>query len=209
MITALFHLIVGLTIGYFTTPHKHVPAAMSVAPNFSGTSWNEQTPYRAPWTPPGFVFGLVWSILYIFIGLVEDRPSMKRWSGIFTIHALLLHLWPIVFFGYRLYGVSIIVMALLVIVVVFISTLIPRKDIWAQLMWSLYLLWLIYAFSLNMYASSAAFTHQCHLTDQVCDVWAWKIKELHESCNMIVCPNASRLERFVQSVAGIAHPMIR
>lgn len=62
---------------------------------------------QAPWTPPGWVFSVVWSILYILLGLVLARSIVtKTWKskmdkiefGLLVSSIVLILAWPFAYF---------------------------------------------------------------------------------------------------------------
>ena len=105
-------------------------------------------------TPPGIVFPIVWSILYILMGISsyiiykKDRND----SGALTIYGLQLFFnifWPLFFFNFKLYLFSfiwLIILLGLVIVMIYKFYKISKP---ASLIQLPYLLWLIFASILN------------------------------------------------------------
>ena len=67
-------------------------------------------------SPPSFVFIIVWTILYLLMGFASYRIYMIRDSGkdigtslfFYIIQLLLNYLWPVIFFSFRLYGMAFI-----------------------------------------------------------------------------------------------------
>ena len=113
-----------------------------------------------PWMPPGFVFGLVWTILYISIGVA----SFILWflhlkQGIeitipmlFYVAQLLLNgLWTPVFFGNAQFKLSLAIIVVLLILVIITCVLFGRINIVAGLLFVPYIIWLCIAISLNVY----------------------------------------------------------
>lgn len=72
-------------------------------------------------TPPAFVFSIVWTILYIMMGLAAYRIYMNNkqgkndYNGYFNylVQLLINFLWSIIFFNFRLYGISFILIIIL------------------------------------------------------------------------------------------------
>lgn len=81
---------------------------------------------RPSWNPPGWIFGPVWTYLYISMGYASFRvwDSEKGFEGaakipliIFAIQLLLNWTWTQVFFGFHLLGAATIhIFALLILV---------------------------------------------------------------------------------------------
>jgi len=108
-------------------------------------------------TPPGWVFGPVWTILYLMMSVSVfliwnkglDHPKVKLAIGLFLIQLVLNAAWTPIFFGANL-----ILAALIDIIVLFIAilaTLLVFKKISfpASILLVPYLLWVGYASILN------------------------------------------------------------
>lgn len=122
---------------------------------------NIRTVYNAlplpPFAPPAWVFGPVWTVLYLMMGLAswyvyESPGSVDGRNQALTFYAvqLLLNLlWPILFFRFGWYSVAFwelcaaLVLALVTTGCFFLRS---RK---AALLMAPYGLWLIYAAALN------------------------------------------------------------
>lgn len=83
------------------------------------TDWYQNI-YKSSLTPPGIVFGIVWTILYFMLAIVcfylyEGRKdeSYKLISKLFLIQILLNFLWTPIFFGLHL-----VVIALLFLLII-------------------------------------------------------------------------------------------
>ena len=111
---------------------------------------------QPPLSPPGWLFPVVWTILYLLMGYASWRiwksSSPARWEalGEYVLTLALNFLWPLIFFQgvYRL-------AALLVLIVLFllVADLIRRSaaiDLKAALALVPYLLWLCVAGYLNL-----------------------------------------------------------
>ena len=109
------------------------------------------------WTPPDWLFGPVWTVLYGLIAWVGWRfwlspPSVQRTSALrlFGLQWILNALWSPVFFGAQSYlGGAIIIVGLVISVAALIAA---GRKVDALAAWSLtpYLLWVSYASSLNV-----------------------------------------------------------
>jgi tryptophan-rich sensory protein len=86
-------------------------AAAAIGSYFTGLTVN--TWYAAlvkpPITPPGWIIGAVWTVLYLLMGislflvLEEDRgrPEVRRGIGLFALQLGLNVLWSLLFFGLK------------------------------------------------------------------------------------------------------------
>lgn len=117
--------------------------------------WYE-TLNKPGWTPPNWVFPLVWPILYVLMaiaawliwkeyGFKEGREPL-RWFG---IQLFLNALWSWIFFGEHLIGTALGEILMLWIAILFTSLLFWKKNRFAGLLMMPYLLWVSYATALN------------------------------------------------------------
>lgn len=124
------------------------------------TSWY-QTINKAPWNPPDYVFGPVWTILYILIAISGWRVWQKlpgsggkrltslpmRWYGAqLAFNAA----WSVIFFGYASFNLAIIDIILLLISIIGTIRIFRRTDKPAARMFIPYGLWATYATTLNI-----------------------------------------------------------
>jgi tryptophan-rich sensory protein len=124
-------------------------------------SGNPSTVYNSltlpPYSPPGWLFGVVWPILYILMGIAaylvfisDSEPADKRKALITYAAQLLVNFsWSIIFFRFQEYGLSVVVLALLLLLVTL--TIMFFYNLYQLSAWLLmpYYLWLIFAFYLN------------------------------------------------------------
>ena len=75
--------------------------------------------------PPSIVFPIVWTILYILMGIASYKVYVLKYDNIdvssalfvYAIQLLLNFLWTFIFFGFRLYGLAFLELVLLVLFV--------------------------------------------------------------------------------------------
>lgn len=115
-----------------------------------------ETLTKPPFSPPGWIFPVVWFILYALMGfaayLIYKSDSKGRNSSlvIYTAQLFLNFLWSIVFFRFNLTGLSVaVILALLVLVTVMIFKF-GKINPKAAAVNIPYLLWLLYASYLNI-----------------------------------------------------------
>ena len=113
---------------------------------------------QSPLTPPPVVFSVVWSVLYILMGvsaaLVYTAPprGLKDQHLLYFGTLILSFLWPVLFFalGLRLAAlVTLLVMLALAVGTVVRYGPVSRPAAWLQVP---YTLWLCFAFYLNLTA---------------------------------------------------------
>ena len=118
------------------------------------SSWYQNLP-KAPWTPPGWLFGVAWTIIMIcfsvYMAILLNKKSTPKIIALFCIQWVLNVSWNPIFFYFQqvLLGVIII---LLLTVVVHIFLFYYRKVLgWNTIFILPYAIWLWIATSLNMY----------------------------------------------------------
>lgn len=116
---------------------------------------------QAPWTPPGWVFGLAWTTIMICYSIYLYSVT-KDYSITGNKSVLLLFIfqwvlnvgWNPIFFKWHLVWLGAIVIVLLIIVLVAFHMNYSKKN--PLQIWTLfpYLSWLIIALSLNLYIAA-------------------------------------------------------
>ena len=115
------------------------------------------TAEKAPWSPPNFLFGPVWTVLYTLIavsGWLVWR-EIRRVPPIFIVQLVLNALWTPVFFGaYPLIGAPALWIALAIIVAIDVTVLLTMLRFWKVSRLAAWLLvpywaWVLFATTLN------------------------------------------------------------
>jgi tryptophan-rich sensory protein len=111
---------------------------------------------KAPWTPPGWVFGLAWSSIMILFTLFltfqdEDKIRSKRFISLFTLQFITNVVWNPIFFYFHWTLVGLIIIFLLFLSLVFLMLYFKPIN-WRSTLLLPYLIWLTIAFSLNAYS---------------------------------------------------------
>ena len=111
---------------------------------------------KPAWNPPGWVFGPVWTLLYFLMGLSAwliwrqgGLQSNLLPLGVFMLQLVLNALWSWLFFGQQLIGVAFIELILLIAAIVATIILFWPRNMTAALLLAPYLLWTLYASTLN------------------------------------------------------------
>ena len=111
---------------------------------------------RPSFNPPNWVFGPVWTSLYILLGISfyliwKENPSKYRNLAIkvFSIQILLNFLWSFIFFYFNLIGVALLEIILLCISIVTMIYLFYKIKPIAAYLNIPYLLWVSFATILN------------------------------------------------------------
>ena len=108
---------------------------------------------KPSWTPPNWLFGPVWSVLYLMIAvagwLVWLTPDTSAARWIWPLQLVFNGLWSPVMFGWHRIGLALLVIALLwLAIAAFVVTSWPRARV-AALLFLPYLAWVSYASALN------------------------------------------------------------
>lgn len=110
---------------------------------------------KPPLSPPGFIFGIVWSILYLLMGiaygiLVYKGKSNAEVSKIYLTQLIVNLIWPILFFVFKLRLFSSIWIIILLILVISMVIKFYKKDKIIGYSQIPYLLWIMLATYLNI-----------------------------------------------------------
>jgi tryptophan-rich sensory protein len=108
---------------------------------------------KPSWTPPTWVFGPVWTALYLMMGVALyrvwsqglDTPGVKVALGFFAAQMALNALWSICFFGMRSPGLALVEIVFLWIAIVGTIVTFGRLDTLAYPLLVPYLLWASFA----------------------------------------------------------------
>ena len=110
---------------------------------------------KPPLSPPGFIFGIVWSILYLLMGiaygmLVYKGKSDAEVSKIYWTQLIINLIWPILFFVFKIRLFSSIWIIILLILVISMVIKFYKKDKIIGYSQIPYLLWIMLASYLNI-----------------------------------------------------------
>ena len=131
--------------------------ALTAAAAIFGAVFQPGTWYQAlakpDWTPPNWLFGPVWTILYIMIAvagwLVWREQGLGLVLGIWALQLVLNGAWSWIMFGQNQIGWALADIALLWIAVVLFAVLAWPVSQVAGLLFVPYLVWVSYAGALN------------------------------------------------------------
>lgn len=115
-----------------------------------------QNMYRPPLAPPGWVFPIVWTILFILMGIaayliwVSDSPDKKQALTIYLVQLLANFGWSIIFFRFNAYLVAFAWLLLLWYLIYLTRKQFKEINRTAGLLLLPYLLWVTFAGYLNL-----------------------------------------------------------
>lgn len=110
---------------------------------------------QPPLSPPGFLFPIVWTILYILMGvsyaILADKDLLdKNTSWIYYIQLFVNLLWPILFFILKWRLLAFVWIVVLDFLVFAMTVMFYNKDKLAGLLQLPYLAWVLFATYLNL-----------------------------------------------------------
>lgn len=111
---------------------------------------------KPPLSPPGWVFSVVWSLLYILMGvgatgifLAPEGRERSRGLNLFVLQLAVNFFWSLLFFNAKAYGFSLLWLMLLWGLVLLMILSFRKVDKKAAILQIPYLLWLTFAAYLN------------------------------------------------------------
>lgn len=106
-----------------------------------------------PYAPPGWLFGPVWTVLYVLMAIAAWRVWRARgWDvaqGVYGVQLLLNLAWTPLFFAADRYGVALVEIVVLLAALVATVVLFARRDRVAAWLLAPYLAWVGFATALN------------------------------------------------------------
>ena len=100
--------------------------------------------------PPGYVFGIVWPILYLLMGITIWR-TYSVIKNLFYVQLFLNAIWSWLFFSFHLPLIALLDIWLLIFINLKILLLISKEDKIAAFLFAPYIMWLFFASYLNLY----------------------------------------------------------
>ena len=124
----------------------------------TGTMGNYDDFVKPPLSPPGWLFPVVWTVLYALMGyalwraLIRCNSSREQTSvlTIFSFQLALNYLWPVIFFVIDAYWAAVACLVALVIMIIWTMAEFMKHDNLASKLMIPYLLWCGFALYLNI-----------------------------------------------------------
>ena len=121
-----------------------------------GTALYGQMALKPPLSPPGWVFPVVWTVLYGLMGISAARiwsapksQARSRGLNLFIVQLVVNFFWSPIFFNAGAYGFALIWLLLLWVLVAWMIVSFYQVDPLAGLLQIPYLIWLTFAAYLN------------------------------------------------------------
>lgn len=111
---------------------------------------------QPPLAPPAWLFPIVWSILYVLMGIGAARvsvtapsPARSRGLNLFILQLAVNFCWSLIFFNNASYGLAFAWLILLWVLVLRMIQTFRKTDVLAGILQIPYLIWLSFAAYLN------------------------------------------------------------
>tara|TARA_B100001121_G_scaffold260926_1_gene240584 strand:+ start:264 stop:728 length:465 start_codon:yes stop_codon:yes gene_type:complete len=118
--------------------------------------------FKEPWysqiilpsfNPPSWVFGPVWTALYILMSIAIWRVWIKYYDNktlrLYFLHLFFNMIWSIIFFGFHQIGLALLDLVIILIFIITLTKIYYYKDKISFTLMIPYLLWSSYALVLN------------------------------------------------------------
>ena len=120
------------------------------------------TSFKEPWyseivlpsfNPPSWVFGPVWTTLYVFMSVAAwsawKKTSDKKILQIYFVHLFFNAIWSIIFFGFHKIGLALIDLTIILFFIIKLMKIYFRDNLLSFYLTIPYFLWSSYALILN------------------------------------------------------------
>ena len=112
---------------------------------------------KPPLSPPGWLFPVVWAILYVLMGIsaakvwmTKDSPARHKGLNLYVAQLIVNFFWSLIFFNAQAYGFAVIWLLLLWALVLLMILQFYKVDKRAALLQIPYLIWLTFAAYLSI-----------------------------------------------------------
>ncbi len=133
--------------------------ALAIGGFFTGdgvpSDWYQEL-NKAPWTPPGWVFGAAWTFIMVCFGLFMGTAwhlvqNKKKLILLYSVHWVLNVSWNPIFFSAQMVLFGLIVITLLWALMLYFTRNYYKETKWKVALIFPYVIWLTIATSLNAY----------------------------------------------------------
>ena len=105
---------------------------------------------KSPLNPPGYVFGIVWPILYLLMSISAFR-TFNETKNLFLIQLLFNAIWSWLFFAFQMPLIALLNIWLLIYLNIKLNLKMFYQDKLSALLFIPYVLWLLFASYLNLF----------------------------------------------------------
>ena len=118
--------------------------------------------FKEPWyseiilptfNPPSWVFGPVWTTLYIFMSVAIwgawNKSSDKKVLQVYFVHLFFNAMWSVIFFGFHQIFIALIDLGIILVFIIWLMKIYYQINKISFVLMTPYLLWSSYALVLN------------------------------------------------------------
>ena len=146
------------------TKNKYLSLLLFLTITFAASAIGGYTTaiFKEPWysqiilpsfNPPSWVFGPVWTTLYIFMSLaiwiVWNKTNDNKIIKIYFLHIFFNALWSIIFFGFHKIGLALIDLLIILFFIILLMKIYFKISKFSFYLMVPYFFWSAYAFLLN------------------------------------------------------------
>ena len=146
------------------TNNKYISLALILLVTFvaSGIGGFVTSSFKEPWysqivlpifNPPSWVFGPVWTLLYILMSVATwiawRKISDKKILQVYFVHLFFNSIWSVIFFGFHQIFIALIDLGIILIFIIWLMKIYYQVSKISFLLMIPYLLWSSYALMLN------------------------------------------------------------
>ena len=110
---------------------------------------------KAPWNPPGWIFGAAWTTIMIcfsvYMAILWKKITLKKLLYLYIAEFILNVIWNPLFFHFKWINVALLGISFLTILIIYMAVSLRVEMRYKTLLILPYLIWLIIATSLNGY----------------------------------------------------------
>lgn len=112
---------------------------------------------QPPLSPPGYLFPIIWTILFIFMGIssyliyMSNSPDRENALILYAFQLFINFCWPLFFFNLQNYFMALMVLIVLLILIAIMLWRFYKIKPWACYLNIPYILWVSFALYLNFY----------------------------------------------------------
>lgn len=111
---------------------------------------------KAPWTPPGWVFGVAWSTIMIcfsiYLAFLFKENTSRYLVAVYTFQVFINVIWNYIFFNQHMIGLGLVVIILLAVLIFYFFFKFKFTHVnYLKFLLLPYMIWLCIAISLNAY----------------------------------------------------------
>ena len=147
------------------TKNKYLSLGLILLVTFlaSGVGSFVTSSFKEPWyseillptfNPPSWVFGPVWTTLYILMSLAAwlawKQTSDKKILQIYFVHLFFNSIWSVIFFGFHQIFLALINLGIILVFIIWLMKIYYQVNKISFLLMIPYLLWSSYALMLNV-----------------------------------------------------------